>query len=333
MIKFLPSVCYFPSTVVLVDDNLPFLEGLPVQLNSGKAHYRLFDRPQEALDFLSVKYQFNPFYNHCISRTDDELPEHRIIDFDVRKIHKESLNPSRFAEISVLVIDYAMPGLTGLDICTKLKDKPYKKILLTGEADEFLAVKAFNEGIINKFIRKDAPNFEATINEAIQELQKKYFQDLSSSLVHALVTNTKIHSKFLKDQVFIDFFEPLAEKLKMAEFYLMDAEGSFMFLDVNGAPKWLVVKSAHEMHALAEFAKIEQTDAKLVKALTECSQIPYFHTDEELQTPPEKWHKFMHPAQKLEGKETYYYAVITDPKAHEIGDVLSFRKYCENIEI
>jgi hypothetical protein len=83
------------------------------------------------------------------------------------------------------------------------------------------------------------------------------------------------------------------------------------------------------MHALAEFAKIEQTDEKLVKVLTECSQTPYFHTDEELQTPPEKWHKFMHPAQKLEGKETYYYAVITDPKAYEIGDVLSFRKYCE----
>lgn len=329
MIKFLPSVCYFPSTVVLVDDNLPFLEGLQLELNLDKASYRFFDSPHEALAFLTLKEQSTSLCNSCTSRLDDEVPEYRTVEFNMREIHKKSLDTKRFDEISVLIVDYAMPGLTGLDICSKLKDAPYKKILLTCEADEFIAVKAFNDGIIHKFIRKDDPNFRAVINDAIQELQKKYFQDLSSALVNTLITNTRTPLKFLTDPIFIDFFESLIEKLKIIEFYLMDAEGSFMFLDINGTPKWLVVKNEHEMHDLAELAKFGRASEDIVKALMECRQIPYFHTDEELQTPPEKWHNFLHPTQKLVGKEIYYYAIITNPKAHNIGNILSFKKYCE----
>jgi CheY-like chemotaxis protein len=329
MINFLPSVCYFPTTVIFVDDNLPFLEGLQLTLNPDKAHYLFFDQPEEALNFLTTKYQANPFYNRCISQSNDELPEHRTIDINIREIHKESLNPQRFDETTVLVVDYAMPGLTGLDICTKLKNQLFKKILLTCEADECIAVRAFNEGIINKFIRKDDPNFESTINDAIQELQKKYFQDLSSSLISSLVANTQTSSKLLTNPNFIDFFESLVIQLKIVEFYLMDSEGSFMLLDINGTPKWLTVKSTYEIQAFAELAKIGRADQNLVKKLMDCSYIPYFHTNEELQTPPEQWHNFLHPAKKLKDIEDYYYAIVTNPKTHNIGDVLSFKKYCD----
>jgi CheY-like chemotaxis protein len=332
MVNTLSTICYFPTTVLLIDDNRKFLKSLKLDLDSSKACYKTFDSPQSTLDFLFNEYQPNLFFNHWISKAQDEDWDHRTIDINLRAIHRECHNPKRFSEVSALIVDFAMPEMTGLELCEKLKGQPYKKVLLTCEADELIAVKAFNAGIIDKFIRKDVAKFATVINDTIAELQKKYFHNLLHTVINSLSKASDRSSGFLKDKIFIDFFESLIKQHNVCEFYLMDAEGSFMFLDIDGIPKWLVVKSEKEMSELADFAASEHADKSIVDALANRGQIPYFYTDEELQTPPHKWKKFFHSAQKLIGKETYYYALITDPTAHEVGDVLSFREFCENVK-
>jgi len=330
MEKFLPTVCYFPTTVLLIDDDRRYLDGLAQELDAKKAYYRKFYDPRGILDFFAG-YNSNSFAKRCIIRQEEERLEHRTLDIDVRSIHREANNGKRFTEVAVIIVDYAMPYMNGLELCKLLKQQPCKKLLLTGEADETLAVRAFNDGLIDKFIRKDSSHFKLALNQAVQDLQKQYFHQASATLVNALTTDMVQPAVFLTDKIFMDFFEELMQKLNATEFYLMDSEGSFMLLDLYGNPSWLAMKNEKAMQSLTEFAKYDATPTAVMQALQERHKIPYFHTEDELQTPACEWQPFLHAARKLEGKDTYYYAIITNRKFSVNEKIFSFMEYCQKI--
>lgn len=334
MKHFLPAVCYHPTEIMFIDDNRKFLKNINTWLNQDELSYKTFDNPVVALKFLIEEYDPHPFTDHCLYHTNlDELTplDCAELGVSIRKIQNEMYRQKRFSEISVIVVDYAMPGLNGVDFCAKLQGLPIKKIMLTGEADERLGIKAFNEGLIDQFIRKEDPDFYTTINNAIHDMQVTYFQDLSCRIVDSLKSLSPSMS-FLTDPVFIDFFDDFCNSIQPTEYYLMDQFGSFIFLDKLGSPQWLVVKNETEISSLLEFAKSgDNVPHEVIRLLAERRHIPYFHTDKEItETAPAQWLSFMRLAQKLQGKkDTYYYTIITDPKAHDIGDILSFEKYMQ----
>lgn len=234
METYLPAVCYFPTTVLLIDDDRDFLDGIQADLDHQQACFRTFDDPKKALTFLTHEYPLNHFTNRCILNSTSGHPDHHTLGIDVRAIHRETSNPQRFAAISVVVIDHVMPSCTGLEICEQLKNHPCKKLLLTAQADETLAIRAFNESTIHKFVRKDAADFRGVINLAIHDLQKQYFHDLSRTIVNALIADPIQPATFFTNQIFIKQFDEIAAQARMAEFYLMDSAGNFMFLDIHG---------------------------------------------------------------------------------------------------
>ncbi len=180
MRHFLPAVCYHPTTVIFVDDNREFLQHVKKWLNHDEFAHRTFDHPKTALKFLTKTHHPHPFTERCVYQPNDDVPlDCSEFGINIRKIHHEMHNPERFNEIGVIVVDYAMPGMNGIDFCTRLEGLPFKKIMLTGEADEHLAVSAFNNGVIDHFIRKDDANFYAVTNQAIREMQAAYFQSFS----------------------------------------------------------------------------------------------------------------------------------------------------------
>ena len=327
------SCCYFPTTALLIDDNNRFLSGLCFDIDIKKVVLQLYDKPLVALQALK-DYKPNPITNRCLLRPEERHRDHRNIDVDIRAIHEEMYNPNRFNEISVIVVDYSMPGMTGLELCQQLKNSPIKKILLTGEADEKLATKAFNEGIIHKFIRKDDPHFTDTINANIQELQLEYFQDLSEIVINSLTKNPDYPPSCLDDPIFLDFFYTLIEKHQFSEYYLMDAAGSFIFLDINGKPSWLVVKEEDMMNG--DYFEAENSDIdvapQVLESLKKKEKILYLHSDEDLQKDPSQWGPYLHKVSKLEGRATYYYAYITDNKLYDIAPekIISFKKFSES---
>lgn len=325
-------VCCFPGTVLLIDDNRKYLSRLVLELETNQFSPKLFDNPQQALQFAQ-NYQFDPFISRCLHQEEETSIDHRNIDVDIRSIVKEAENPQRFQQVTVMVTDYAMPQLNGLDLCRQLKGYPFKKLLLTGEADENKAVSAFNEGIIDKFIRKDDPHFSETFNAAIEQLQKKYFLELSQFVLESLTKGPKsLAVKWLADPVFIGFFDQLRKKKNITEYYLTDAEGSFLCLDGRGRPSWFVIKSDQELENLYKHAEIEEAPADVIKALKDRKSLPYFYTDEDLQTSPLEWGKYMHAAKELKGKDdVYYYAYIDDPKAYDFDSskILSYQDYLQ----
>ena len=119
--------CYFPSTTLFLDDSRDFLLNFVLQLDEGVA-YRIFDAPQRALDYIHNKNcELELLRNHNLHDHTAASPAAQQID--LAAIHAEVYNPHRFSEVSVVVVDYAMPGMNGLEFCRLIKNNNIKFII------------------------------------------------------------------------------------------------------------------------------------------------------------------------------------------------------------
>ncbi len=79
----------------------------------------------------------------------------------------------RWALTHVCVVDFSMPGMDGLQVLSELVDWPGARVMLTGQADERVAVGAFNRGLIDHFIPKQTPNVSVQLAQALERLAER----------------------------------------------------------------------------------------------------------------------------------------------------------------
>lgn len=323
--------CFFPTQVVLLDDNPRFLESMSIALGK-KNVFKLFRNPNEVITYLTSQAE-DPFTKRCLLRPEEMERDHRIIDVDISAISKEIYNPKRFLETTVLVLDYTMPSMHGVDVCKALKHLPVKKILLTGEANDKIAIDAFNQGLIDKFIRKGDKT--AQVLDCILELQRKYFSDLSMIIIDSLTKNPEYPPSCLDDPIFLHFFNDFSAQINYAEFYLLDAMGSFLFLDENANATFLIVKDAEGMQSDFELADLRDTSVSpaLLSALEKKEKLLYFYQSSSHHLSTTEFEQYAYPVKKLEGKETYYYSVVKNPHSFECNKnkILSYEHYLRSL--
>lgn len=314
-------ICYYPTTTILIDDNENFLNQISNFLKTKNFPCVIYNDPKKALHYINEEYQSNPFANRCINVDPDRNLDSFSMLFDYRKIHHEIYNPQRYQQISVIVVDYAMPAQDGLSVCKQVKDELALKLLLTGEVGSTFAVKAFNEGAINKFIRKGATDLPEIFIENLQDLQHKYFLNLSEAIL------TKVKSDLFKqspvclnDPAFIAVFTKIFEDNQIVEYYLLDEHGSFLMLDSEGNPSWLIVKNEQDMQSVVEQANDQHAQGDILDALTNRAVIPYFHTEDdwEIGYDEDEVKRCLHPASKLVGKQMYYYSYVKHPDSYKL---------------
>ncbi len=333
MISTSLPICFFPTTVVFVDDDKGYLNGLLLKFKKQGIVCKSFFDPKEALSYLEKTAVRPPFLKHCIQQEVDPNRGERGIKISIWPIRDVMLNPKRFEQLSVLVIDQQMPGLKGLEICEMLKDTPIRKILLTGEVDDKAAIKAFNEGRIDKFLSKNTPDFYLTLNNMIVEQQAVFFENVSAPVKNALVHLREGYGvSHLLDPIYIKFVNEIIEKNNICEYYIADDEGDYIFLNAAGHLSWLVLKDEGQM--IADYDIIAYTDDRepkeILEGLKERKIIISFIAKEHV--PPEDWQErgMVHPAQKLEGAaRTYYYAYIENPNPEDTrrSQIMSFEDF------
>lgn len=325
--------CYFPTTVLIIDDNLNQLHSLLYEVDTKHIIPRYYENPFSALRFLNEQYRATNFAEKYCTRDGDADPDSRQVGIDIRKIPDRIFDPNRFSEISVVVVDYNMPGLNGIEFSQELKKNrsKIKVILLTGVGDQQLAIQAFNDRLIDKFIRKDEPNFTHVINQAVKEAQHYYFSD------HLAMTLDNIEAQespfCLTDPVFIKLFNQICNEHQSIEYYLTDSHGSFLLLDRTAQPTWLATKSDRVMQDFYDYVTEEQAPTAVIDAIQNRKMVPYFYTNEDFQTSPDEWQdKFLFPANSLMGKYTYYYSVINNNVFHfNRDDVVAYQQFLEKL--
>lgn len=323
---------YFPTTTIFVDDSQPFLENLSLQLDPQLA-YSLFHSPSKALEFINSQNRGKPFSRDYFSRyadRDDVSANNCVVDIDVDKIHREVYNQARFAESSVIVVDYVMPEMSGLDFCRNVKLPGVKKILLTGKADENLAVRAFNEGLIDRFITKNDSDALATLNRLIIELQDEYFTELGAPLANILATGAY---GFLHDPAIAEVFNQLRKDRGIVEHYLCCNPEGMLMVNRSGVTSLLIVCLPDDLQAYYEIALDQAAPSELLDALTSRKFIPYFwETNGHYDAALDDWQSMLHPAREVAGQKRYFYTTVDLPPPFLASAILPHRDYLTQLD-
>jgi FixJ family two-component response regulator len=305
---------FHPSTVVFVDDNERFLNSFTMLLSENLA-YRCFSSTSAALSFVNDRASMVPLDQRCFSFLGQQHRAGGTLRLDLALIEQEISNPDRFQDISVVVVDYDMPEMNGLELCQSIRNRRIKKVLLTGVGDEKVAVRAFNDGLIDRFLTKSDPDIAQKINQTIRELQKRYFADISSMIQNTLEMKSP---DFVRDQHFIDTFYELKKQRNIAEYYYVEDPNGFLMVTHTGKLYRLVVYSDtqadEQIFAIRKF----NPPADIVNRLKNRQSLIWLWTspDEDVDEPDNfDWHEFLHPAKKIVGNKTWYYAMVDNPPA------------------
>ncbi|MGQ3890291.1 response regulator [Legionella sp. CNM-1927-20] len=320
--------CYFPSTALFIDDSRDFLLNFVLQLDEWLA-YRVFDSPFDALDYIHKKHNdLATIKRRCINRF-TELSKCTLSQKLNTLIHSEIYNPKRFNEISVVVVDYEMSDMNGIQFCQAIKHTPIKKILLTGKADEQSAIDAFKAGLIDGYIYKSDPNIADLITYRIKHLQWQYFQDMSKSIYQELTLEAP---PCLQDAGFINFFKKLCQEKEIVEFYLADDTGSFLLLDQDAQISFLIVKSEADRMFYLEVARNYGASEALIKALSKGEMIPYRTLPKDKQN--QDWLTSLLPANQLISDNRYWYSYSKESLLLDIRkeQLLSYHQHLEEID-
>lgn len=316
---------FFPTTSLLIDDNQRFLKNISLRLDEHLA-YKLFDNTEKALQYLNSVPKAIPSLSKYVASNVEQnsyLSNQYSINLDLSSIHKEIYNKERFKNISVIVIDYAMPNMNGIQFCQQLSDNQLKKIMLTGEADHQIAVQAFNDRVIDKFILKSESHLNQKLNKTIYEMQQKYFLELTEGIENSLANES---TYCLRDPKVIEVFNDVCKEHNIIEYYLLDASGSFLLLDILGNPSWFIIRNDAELKMYADFAEDDKVSPTLCAQLKSGQKIPFFP---KMKIEGANWESHLYPAKKIQGKESYYYAWLKEVKDTNLSlnKIFSYKEY------
>ena len=324
------KICKFPTQIVCVDDNESFIKGLELTVNFNNNTFISFSNPHLVGDYLNKIICDHNFLKKNISIDIDE-DDLLSVDLNINNLYKEIYNSHRFRRISLFITDYDMPGITGLELCKKLNDTPINRVLLTGVAEESIAIQAFNDGLIEQFIRKQDRSTIDNLEALITKSQTKYFNYISNSYVN-LFTNNQKSLDILSNSNFINLFNEIIRKEKIIEYYLLDSTGSFLTLKSDGTVSALFVITPEQHEEMLSFAQYENCPSDILKKIQNKTNTLCFYENSQYLNKNNNseidWVKYLIPIKPLIKENDILYYSYTDnvPFIHK-EKIISFDQY------
>jgi hypothetical protein len=249
----LPCCCY-PTEVVFLDDSQSYLQILELffQQSYLPVSHKLFSNAGKALDYINASDKMahrQALFAHLLKHVDTFQINNYALTVNVFDLHRVAYNPNRLSQISVIVADYDLGNQgTGIDFCKAIVDKNIQKILLTGQSEHDFVIKAFNEGFIQRFVRKQEINDFEDIVQILTKAQRAYFQQITKTIIEAVGNRPHFPLAVYYPQ-FQTFFENLLKNYDIVEYYLLDPVGSYLLLDKAGVSRILFVQNQDQHQA------------------------------------------------------------------------------------
>lgn len=324
---------FHPTTVLYVDDDRHLLSILPLRV--GVSPYRCFHDPHDVLDCLERGDVLTSLDLECWNRYTGEIGDpdcEGVLGLDKWTLYMRLFEPRRFDLASVVVVDYAMPEMSGLTLCRRLAAWPCKRLLLTGRADLGLAVQAFNDGLIDMFLSKEEPDLPAQVARAVRRLQYRYFLDTSRMMREFLARDD---CALWADEVFSHLFARHCTDRGIVEYYAINDPVGFLLIDAEGSGYlWLLFNDAQLESQCLSARQLGAPPGVLARL--EGRTAALFVGDPEGLTvlTPDQWHNACLPISGIPGRPGQYYGITTRPDPIRLSPraVVSFARYLENAD-
>ncbi|MGA0570293.1 response regulator [Variovorax sp. VNK109] len=237
-----------PGTIIFLDDDPDYLDMLALVLPP-QWHIELYVRPHDCIERLHVeppRWEADAWtQQQIIERWRDGSP---LIPQILRYWNE---HPGRYDLTRVLVVDYSMPAMDGLQVLDGIVDWPGSRVLLTGQADEQIAVNAFNRGLIDQFIAKQMPDISRRLVEAVQRLLVSTSERQSRSW---RATLTPEQTALLRSPAVVrELNEGVAKR--WVEHVVIGEPFGILGMDAQGTVDWLQLEDASRLADLAELAE------------------------------------------------------------------------------
>ena len=309
---------YLPTQAVLVDDDPDFLDGISLMLNKNLS-YRLFQSAGSALKHVNEAHRHVGFLQRCYaSYKTGPLDSDTLLHIDVGKLHHEVLNGLRFQTCSTVIVDYSMPEMSGLEFLRNLTNPFVRKVLLTGQADMELAIRAFNQQLIDQFIDKHDPRLKQKLNATIMAFQDQYFRYSFKLLTDPLLATNE--DAFLINREFQEYFLNLRSELGVVEYYMIESPHTgFLLVDSKGKTQCLLIFTKETLAEHHQLLKEMKAPATLIKQVGAGNLVPIYSTLEAKLSRQsayiEDWQSHYGQAHEVRSATRTYYTTLCSPDA------------------
>lgn len=324
--KIIHPLWYHPTRVMFIDDDEKVLKALMRRVDP-KFPSLAYKNPNDALTYLKKSIlpleQLSKTIISDINISEGKhlFTENIAVDFRPLRANLNELN--RFMFFVTVVVDKVMNKMDGLEFCQTVRslNLPVKLVLLTGNAGADEAVAAFNDGIIDAFIRK-SPDMVDEINHHLKILSFQSFCDSSIQLIGPIANKFSL----LANLDFSSFCKQLFKEIDVVEYYILDSSCSYFLVTATGQTKILLIKQDEDFIDAYDIASTELTsNEETLSALKERKKFPFTFTDSYFTSDPNTWKENM-VAMRKEEKLNFYYALVDLP-----NPVLSFEHYLEEV--
>ncbi|WP_332813434.1 response regulator [Ramlibacter sp.] len=269
-----------PGSLAFLDDDPDYLEMLAMVLPR-RWHARLFVQPRE-----------------CIARLQQELPfweadawsQQELVDqwragrpLVPQVLAYWARSSERFSLTRVFMVDFSMPEVDGLQVLAALGEWPGARVLLTGQADDQVAIDAFNGGLIEQFIPKQTGDIGQRLQDVVERLMAVPHP------AHAQTWRATLRPEqqaLLRKPAVARDLAALAAGRWVEHVVIGDPFG-VLALDAAGRAGWLQLETTAALPALAEMAQLEGLDPGTVAEIRAGRRLASVEVSQSMRQPPQ----------------------------------------------
>lgn len=238
-----------PKTILFLDDDVNYLESMALAMPENWC-LQLYSRIDEFLDSVN---QQSLAWEH-------DAQQHRLMITrwrEGRSLAAQLLaywaqNEQRYTLASAGVVDYVMPAMDGLRVLGKCPPWLAFRVLLTGKADERLALDAFNQGMIHRFITKQHHDLARHLIDTLARFQRAPVDSYDSLWQGTLSVQQGL---VLRDAQVSAALADIITSNRWVEYVVLPAPFGILALDDSAKAYWLQLEMQTDLGSAAELAR------------------------------------------------------------------------------